>query len=182
MAASVSGKFKDRFEVVRKLKEAVESSWPMSPTTNPTECCHISSWSSGQEYDSRFGKTVDFSRVCVKIPDGAQSSRKHVADSVVAKMKDMMKNHPFLKWQYFASEDGTYTNFPAFDDFKADCRSYDPRFRPFYVETATPDPKDVVLVFDRSESMHFGDRIKVAKEAAKTFLSTLNPNDRVSIE
>ncbi len=181
MVAEVSGKFKDRFEVVRKLKEAVESSWPKSPTTSPTECCQIASSSSGLEYDSRFRKKVDFSRVCVKIPEGAQSSREYVADSVVAKMEEIMKDHPFIKWQYFASEDGTYTNFPAFED-TADCRSYDPRFRPFYVETATPEPKDVVLVIDRSGSMDRDGRIRVAKEAAKTLLSTMNPRDRVSTE
>ncbi|KAL9960914.1 hypothetical protein ACROYT_G034422 [Oculina patagonica] len=180
VAADVSVKFKDRFLVVRKLKQAVESSWPTYPTTNPTECCQIASSSSGLEYDSRFRKKVDFSRVCVKIPDGAQSSRKHVADSVVAKMKDMMKDHPFIKWQYFASEDGTYTNFPAFED-TADCRSYDPRFRPFYVETATPEPKDVVLVIDKSGSMREEGRIKVAREAAKTLLSTMNPRDRIGL-
>ncbi|KAL9960915.1 hypothetical protein ACROYT_G034423 [Oculina patagonica] len=95
-------------------------------------------------------------------------------------MKDLMKNHEFIKWQYFASEDGTYTNFPAFEDM-ADCRSYDPRFRPFYVETATPEPKDVVLVIDRSGSMREEGRIKVAREAAKTLLSTMNPRDRIGL-
>ncbi|XP_078384872.1 VWFA and cache domain-containing protein 1-like [Oculina patagonica] len=179
MAAEVSVKFKDRFLVVRKLKQAVESSWPKSPTTNPAECCQIANSPSGLEYDSRFRKKVDFSRVCVKIPEGALSSREYVADSVVAKMEEIMKDHPFIKWQYFASEDGTYTNFPAFEDM-ADCRSYDPRFRPFYVETATPEPKDVVLVIDKSGSMSLK-RMPVAKEAAKTLLSTMNPRDRIGL-
>ncbi|XP_078384871.1 VWFA and cache domain-containing protein 1-like [Oculina patagonica] len=182
LAAEVSGKFRERFLVVRKLKEAVESSWLMeSPTTNPTECCQIANSPNGLEYDSRFRKLkVDFSRVCVKIPVDAQASREYVADSVVNKMKDLMKNHEFIKWQYFASEDGTYTNFPAFED-TADCRSYDPRFRPFYVETATPEPKDVVLVIDRSGSMREEGRIKVAREATKTLLSTMNPRDRIGL-
>lgn len=175
VAAEVSGKFKQRFLVAQRLKQAVESSWPRSPPTNPTECCRIES-ETGLEYDSRFRKKVDFSRVCVKEPEGA--SGKHVADSVVTEMKNIMKDHPFIKWQYFASEEGMYTNFPAFED-TADCRSYDPRFRPFYVETATPEPKDV-FVIDSSGSMS-GSRIVVAKEAAKTFLNTMNPRDRVSI-
>lgn len=94
-------------------------------------------------------------------------------------MKNILQDNPFIKWQYFASEEGTLANYPAFEDTE-DCRSYDPRFRPFYVETATPKPKDVVLVLDTSGSMK-GSRLRIAKEAAKTFLSTTNPRDRVSM-
>ena len=165
---------------MRKLKQAVESSWPTSPATNPTECCQIENSQKRLEYDSRFRNKVYLNSLCVKVSESAPSSRKYVADSVLEKMKDNMQRYPVIKWQYFASEDGILANFPAFED-KADCRSYDPRFRPFYVETATPEPKDVVLVIDTSGSMH-GNRILVAKEAAKTVLNTMNPRDRVSIE
>ena len=92
-------------------------------------------------------------------------------------MKKISQSYPGNKWQYFASEQGMLANFPAFED-KADCTSYDPRFRPFYVETATPEPKDVVLVIDRSGSMA-GEQLTLAKEAAKTVLRTMNPRDRV---
>ena len=69
------------------------------------------------------------------------------------------------------------TTFPVYDD-KDDCDRYDPRFRPFYVETATPEAKDVVLVIDTSASMT-GEKLHVAKEAAKTVLDTMNPKDQV---
>ncbi len=69
------------------------------------------------------------------------------------------------------------TNFPTYDD-PVKCDGYDPRFRPFYVETATPEAKDVVLVMDISWSMA-GDKLDVAKEAAKTVLDTMNPKDHV---
>ena len=55
------------------------------------------------------------------------------------------------------------------------------------MEAATPKPKDVVLVIDSSGSMSqrpsFSDRqlITIAKEAAKTVVDTLNPNDKASI-
>ena len=163
---------------MRRLKEAVESSWTTSPTTPPTECCEIANSPKRLEYDSRFRNKVDFARLCVKVSESAPSYRQHVADSVLSEMKDIMRQYSVIKWQYFASEEGMLANFPAFED-KEDCRSYDPRFRPFYVETATPEPKDVVLVIDTSGSMH-GDRIVVAKAAAKTVLSTMNPRDRVS--
>ena len=52
--------------------------------------------------------------------------------------------------------------------------------RPWYVETATPAPKDLVLVIDTSGSMEKNNRMFIAREAAKTVVNTLNPNDRVS--
>ena len=178
LAASVANKFKERFRVVQKLKQAVEQSWTTSPSKTPTECCNVQ-YSSGLEYDSRFRSKVDLTRICVKISENAPPSPTHVADSVEETMKTISQDYPVIKWQYFASEQGVLANFPAFED-KASCRSYDPRFRPFYVETATPEPKDVVLVIDHSGSMR-GERIRVAKEAAKTVLRTMNPRDRVSM-
>ena len=52
-------------------------------------------------------------------------------------------------------------------------------FRSWYVETAAPQPKDIVIVFDRSESMGTK-RMRTAQEAAKTLIGTFNPSDRVS--
>ena len=92
-------------------------------------------------------------------------------------MKAISDKYPFIKWQYFGSEEGVLTNFPAYDD-PENCDKYDPRFRPFYVETATPEAKDVVLVMDTSWSMT-GEKLDVAKEAAITVLDTMNPKDQV---
>ena len=178
IAASVSNKFKERFRVVQKLKEEVEKSWNTPPVTTPTECCQVK-YSSGLEYDSRFRSKVDLSSICVKISKNASSNPIHVADNVKEVMRKNLRDNPVIKWQYFASEQGVYWNYPAFED-KADCRAYDPRFRPFYVETATPEPKDVVLVIDHSGSMGAQARMSAAKEAAKTVLKTMNPRDRVS--
>ena len=53
------------------------------------------------------------------------------------------------------------------------------------METASPDPKDVVIVIDRSGSMNAGSGsqtlMEIAIAAAITVLETLNPNDRVSV-
>ncbi len=52
------------------------------------------------------------------------------------------------------------------------------------METATPEPKDVIIVIDKSGSMghiYQGKSLMtLAKEAATTLVETLNPNDRVS--
>ena len=154
----------------------MERSWGMPPSTKPTECCKVK-YSGGIEYDSRFRSKVDFKNTCVKISYSSPSNPTHVADNVVNEMKTIFQDNPTIKWQYFASEQGVYTNFPAVDD-DAGCRSYDHRFRPFYVETAAPEPKDVVLVIDHCGSVR-GERLRVAKEAAKTVLRTMNPRDRV---
>ena len=73
--------------------------------------------------------------------------------------------------------EGVLTSFPVHDD-SVPYDEYDPRYRPFYVETATPEAKDVVLVIDSSVSMT-DKKITIAKEAAKTVFDSLNPKDQV---
>ena len=172
----LSDKFKARFEVAKRLKKAVEDSYARSTKAAPqTECCHINK--STLKYDVRFHSRVDLENVCLKISDSASPNPTHLDAGVLNEMKDISKTYPFIKWQYFGSEQGVMTNFPVFDD-KEKCDKYDPRYRPFYVETATPEAKDVVLVVDISASMT-GEKLYIAKEAAKTVLDTMNPKDQV---
>ncbi len=128
-------------------------------------------------YDVRFRSKVDLNSICVKISGSAPKNPAHLDSGVFKEIKAISDEHSFIKWIYFASEEGVMTNFPTYDD-PVKCDGYDPRFRPFYVETATPEAKDVVLVMDTSSSMT-GDKIDVAKEAAKTVLDTMNPKDHV---
>ena len=51
--------------------------------------------------------------------------------------------------------------------------------RPWYPETATTIPKDVVIVIVRSNSMKQDGRLTAGQDAAKTVVDTLNPNDKV---
>ncbi len=179
LTADIAGKFKERFNVVRKLKKAVEDSYGRSPSYSPQwECCKTKDFSDNLKYNSRFRQRVDLEKGCVKISRSAGSNRRYLDNLFVKEMKQIFNDYPFIKWQYFGSEKGMLTMFPAFED-KALCSSYDPRFRPWYVETATPEPKDVVLVIDTSGSMGTT-LLNLAKEAAKTVLNTMNPRDRVS--
>ena len=117
----------------------------------------------------------------MKISGAATPNPRHLdAEEILKEMKDIHIKSPFIKWQYFASVEGVYTGFPVFDD-PAQCDFYDPRYRPFYVETATPETKDVVLVIDTSASMT-GEKFNIAKEAAKTVLDSLNPKDQVGLQ
>ena len=56
----------------------------------------------------------------------------------------------------------------------------DPRFRPWFVQAATPTPKDVVVVIDSSGSMG-STRMSKAKAAAQIVLKTLNPDDYFNV-
>ena len=164
---------------MRNLKQAVEESYGRSQSfSRQWECCQTKYLSSNREYDVRFRQRVDHAKACVKISGSTRSNRRYLDNLFVNKMKQILLDYPFVKWQYFGSEEGMLTLFPAFED-DAPCPSYDPRFRPWYVETATPEPKDVVLVIDTSGSMITA-LMNVAKEAAKTVLNTMNPRDRVS--
>ena len=60
------------------------------------------------------------------------------------------------------------------------CRTYDNRIRPWYVTTATPSPKNIVILLDSSTSMGEKNRLDAAKDTAKLVVSTLNPQDKVN--
>ncbi|ELU16026.1 hypothetical protein CAPTEDRAFT_193019 [Capitella teleta] len=107
---------------------------------------------------------------------------KFLNDQIIQVMKENLHLYPSIKFQYVGTEEGVTTVYPR---FKSCSSTYDPRFRPWYVEAATPESKDVVVVIDTSGSMSdsYSSRVlmDIAKEAANTVITTLNPNDRVGI-
>ena len=114
----------------------------------------------------------------MKISGAATPNPRHSdAEEILTEMRDIRIKNSFIKWQYFASVEGVLTSFPVHDD-SVPCGEYDPRYRPFYVETATPEAKDVVLVIDSSVSMT-DKKFTITKEVAKTVLDSLNPKDQV---
>ena len=83
-----------------------------------------------------------------------------------------------VKWQYFGSTEGISTMFPAARVSK--CGKYDNRIRPWYVTTATPSPKNIVILLDSSTSIGLDHNIDAAKDTAKLVVNTLNPQDKVT--
>lgn len=76
-------------------------------------------------------------------------------------------------------DDGNYVDWPVYESCLADS-DYDPRFRPWFANTAT-GPKDVVILIDTSGSMSNYGRMALAKDAAKQVLRTLTPYDYASV-
>ncbi|XP_068714501.1 VWFA and cache domain-containing protein 1-like [Montipora foliosa] len=178
LALKMQEKFTTRFDVARRLRNAVEASYLQTPSTaTAKQCCEIDK--STLIYDERFRTKVDLNNVCLKISGSAPPDPIHLDSGAILKeAKNILKEYSFIKWQYFGSEKGVMTNFPVFNDSEP-CDGYDPRFRPFYVETAIPEAKDVLLVIDTSRSME--GNMKIAKEAAKTLLDTINPKDQIGV-
>ena len=177
LALEMRDKFKTRFAVAERLKRVVEASYSIAPKTRKAEqCCEIDK--STLTYNERFRSKVDLDNICLKISGHAPSNPIHLdSEAILMEAKSILQDHPSIKWQYFASQEGVYTSFPAYDDTEP-CDRYDPRVRPFYLETATPEAKDVVLMIDTSHSM-VGNKMKIAKDAAKTVLNITNPRDQV---
>ena len=177
LAVKMSEKFKRRFDVARRLRTVVEAYYSIAPIPRTAkQCCEVDK--STLTYNERFRSKVDLNSVCLKISGNAPPNPIHLgSEAILTEAKSILNDYPFIKWQYFASQEGVYTGFPAYDD-TVPCDHYDPRVRPFYLETATPEAKDVVLMIDTSRSM-IGDKMKIAKDAARTVLSITNPKDQV---
>ncbi|OPL20619.1 hypothetical protein AM593_10657, partial [Mytilus galloprovincialis] len=160
-----------------RIKQAVEEDIDSFPSyTSMPQCCHAT----GLTNSSQFRTKVNMNQACVTISAYSPPERTFPTAKIQDVMKDNHNRNPNLKWQYFGKEDGIYVNYPSLK--LNDCSNYDPRFRPFYVSTATPVQKDVVVVIDKSGSMrNLHDSktlLQIAKEAAISVLETLNPNDR----
>ncbi|XP_062512839.1 VWFA and cache domain-containing protein 1-like isoform X2 [Corticium candelabrum] len=138
---------------------------------------------SSLKYDSRFGSKIDINNQCERLSGSADPSYYNIGPAIRDILKKNLENYPTLKWQYFGSEQGLITLYPSFHT--SDCSTYDPRFRPWYVAAAVPEPRDIVIVIDQSGSMSnrvgSKSRMNLAKEAAKIVLDTLNPHDNVGV-
>ncbi|XP_071141369.1 VWFA and cache domain-containing protein 1-like isoform X1 [Mytilus edulis] len=180
ISASLSTKFDGPIQALMRIKQAVEEDIDSFPSyTSMPQCCHAT----GLTNSSQFRTKVNMNQACVTISAYSPPERTFPTAKIQDVMKDNYNRNPNLKWQYFGKEDGIYVNYPSLK--LNDCSNYDPRFRPFYVSTATPVQKDVVVVIDKSGSMrNLHDSktlLQIAKEAAISVLETLNPNDRFGI-
>ena len=84
---------------------------------------------------------------------------------------------------YFGTINGLFRVFPGTEmsvDDNGVYKSYDPRFRPWYVSAASGS-KDVVILVDTSGSMLSNGRMELAQEAVISVLNTLGESSMVSV-
>ncbi|XP_071949527.1 VWFA and cache domain-containing protein 1-like [Antedon mediterranea] len=181
LKTSLQYKYQNAIDVTKQLVEIVKTSistnnemsaWP--------QCCEVSL--DGFEDNHQFKQPTDFSKLCTRISSTASAEPHMLSEDAFNEMKTIYNQQNVL-WQFYGDDVGGLHQYPTAETL--DCVKYDARYRPWFIEAATPMPKDVVLVIDRSGSMsteHNGRTLMdIAQEAAITVLKTLNPSDRVGL-
>ena len=173
--------FHDKFFALEQIKNTVENAYSnqeISSSPIYPECCEVNP----TETDYRFQTKVLNDKVCEIHAKYPSKGTKHLPRSLEKTMINNLKKSPDLRWQYFGSQEGITSLYPAIK--YSSCDSYDNRVRPWYVEGIAPEPKDIVLVIDKSGSMEdvVGDKtlIEIAVSSAESVLNSLNFKDRVS--
>ncbi|CAG2235343.1 unnamed protein product [Mytilus edulis] len=131
-------------------------------------------------YDPKIQK-----RACVTRSPSSSSDAKYPHNTVSDIMKTQYDQNKNVLWQHYGTLEGVSIIYPS--TYWNDCYNYDPRFRSAFAATASPKDKDVVILIDSSSSMKqisgvtSKSKMIIAKEAARTVIETLNPNDRVAV-
>ncbi|GAA6104462.1 VWFA and cache domain-containing protein 1 isoform X1 [Tachysurus ichikawai] len=93
-------------------------------------------------------------------------------------LADNLKSNPGIKWQYFSSEEGIFTVFPA---HKFHCKStFEHRSRPVYVTAVRPQSKHVVVLMDHGASVS-ETQLQIARDAALVILNSIDEHDKISV-
>uniref|UniRef100_F6U137 Uncharacterized protein n=3 Tax=Ciona intestinalis TaxID=7719 RepID=F6U137_CIOIN len=87
---------------------------------------------------------VDTDNMCEIISPTSPPFIQSLSSDVLSAMKLNHQQVPDIKWQYVANEQGVMTVYPSHKI--PNCTSIDPRFRPWYTETAWPKPKRFLIL------------------------------------
>jgi hypothetical protein len=174
-------RFHDKIFAVEKIKTTVENAYSkQQESASPIypECCEVNP----TKTDYRFKAKVFDDKVCELHAKYPSKGVKYLPKNLEKTMIENLNKDPDLRWQYFGSQEGILWLYPAIK--YSSCDSYDNRIRPWYVEGIAPEPKDIVLIIDKSGSMDdiVGSKslIEIAVSSAESVLNSLNFNDRVS--
>ncbi|KAI0212439.1 hypothetical protein LSAT2_002639 [Lamellibrachia satsuma] len=185
LTSKLSRKFKTTFEAVSTIKNYLErnyGSFQHKPDFFVYNCCDYPT--NNLEYNHQAKNKVNPNDLCYTVSKDAKHNVTIPASKALLRIfKENLNNGHSIQAQYFGSEEGVIVGFPA-NNKGSMCShpgTYDARYRPWYVEAATPIPKDIVVVLDSSGTMSHGQSMKMAKDAAKTVVTTLNPKDRIGV-
>lgn len=128
LAKKIREKFNRYLDVVNRNKQVVEASYTAhltSPLTAIQDCCTIPP--SMMEFDGNFNTNVSRTISCDRLSTTVNSRAFNPGRDLNSVLADNLKSNPGIKWQYFSSEEGIFTVFPA---HKFRCKgSYEHRSR-----------------------------------------------------
>uniref|UniRef100_A0A8C3TDB9 VWFA domain-containing protein n=1 Tax=Chelydra serpentina TaxID=8475 RepID=A0A8C3TDB9_CHESE len=179
LAKKIREKFNRYLDVVNRNKQVVEASYTAhltSPLTAIQDCCTIPP--SMMEFDGNFNTNVSRTISCDRLSTTVNSKAFNPGRDLNSVLADNLKSNPGIKWQYFSSEEGIFTVFPA---HKFRCKgSYEHRSRPVYVSTVRPQSKHIVIIVDHGASVT-ETQLQIAKDAAQVILSSIDEHDKISV-
>ncbi|XP_055978206.1 VWFA and cache domain-containing protein 1 [Sorex fumeus] len=179
LAKKIREKFNRYLDVVNRNKQVVEASYTAhltSPLTAIQDCCTIPP--SMMEFDGNFNTNVSRTISCDRLSTTVNSRAFNPGRDLNSVLADNLKSNPGIKWQYFSSEEGIFTVFPA---HKFRCKgSYEHRSRPIYVSTVRPQSKHIVVILDHGAAVT-DTQLQIAKDAAQVILSAIDEHDKISV-
>lgn len=114
LAKKIREKFNRYLDVVNRNKQVVEASYTAhltSPLTAIQDCCTIPP--SMVEFDGNFNTNVSKTICCDRLSPTVNSRAFNPGRDLNSVLADNLKSNPGIKWQYFSSEEGIFTVFPA---------------------------------------------------------------------
>ncbi|XP_048395492.1 VWFA and cache domain-containing protein 1 isoform X2 [Stegostoma tigrinum] len=179
LAKKIREKFNRYLDVVNRNKQVVEASYTAhltSPLTAIQDCCTIPA--SMMEFDGNFNANVSKTISCDRLSTTVSSRAFNPGRDLNTVLADNFKSNPGIKWQYFSSEEGIFTIFPA---HRFRCKGgYEHRSRPVYVSTVRPQSKHIVVVVDHGASAT-DTQLQIAKDAAQVILTSIDEHDKISV-
>ncbi|XP_060775913.1 VWFA and cache domain-containing protein 1 isoform X1 [Neoarius graeffei] len=179
LAKKIREKFNRYLDVVNRNKQVVEASYTAhltSPLTDIQDCCSIPP--SMMEFDGNFNTNVSKTISCDRLSPNVNSRAFNPGRDLNSVLADNLKSNPGIKWQYFSSEEGIFTVFPA---HKFHCKStYEHRSRPVYVSAVRPQSKHVVVLIDHGASVS-ETQLQIARDAALVILNSIDEHDKISV-
>eukprot|EP00064_Thunnus_orientalis_P014220 superscaffoldBa00002444_g14261 len=179
LAKKIREKFNRYLDVVTRNKQVVEASYTAhltSPLTAIQDCCSIPA--SMMEFDGNFNTNVSKTICCDRLSPTVNSRAFNPGRDLNSVLADNLKSNPGIKWQYFSSEEGIFTVFPA---HKFHCKgSYEHRSRPVYVSAVRPQSKHIVVMVDHGASVT-DTQLQIARDSALVILNAIDEHDKISI-
>ncbi|XP_075930052.1 VWFA and cache domain-containing protein 1 isoform X1 [Petromyzon marinus] len=179
LAKRLREKFSRYMDVVSRNKQVVEAAYTAhlsSPLTTSQDCCNLPA--SMLTYDGNFNSNVSKTMSCDRLSSTVNSRVFNPGRDFNPVLVDNLKVNPSVKWQYYSSEEGVFTVFPA---HRFSCKgNYEHRSRPVYVATVRPQSKHVVILLDVG-AWTTEAQLRIARDAATTVISALNHHDKLGV-